>query len=115
MVPFCYLLCFGLTLYQFKTDPQAFGELGMEDPKNTIWLLLGYLLTNLFIGIVSAASRSTNAWYTFLIVPVAPITMLVLVAVKKPHGVLFENIRCSLNFAILAISILMLNLTKVVQ
>ena len=65
------------------------------------------------MGIVSAASRNTYAWYTFLVVPVAPIAMLILVAVKRPYGVLFENIRCSLNFAILALSILILNLTKV--
>jgi len=89
ILPVAYLCCLGLTLYHFQRAYQLFGELSMENHKNTIWLALGYLLTNLFMGIVAAASRNTYAWYVFLIVPLPSITIVALVATKRPYGVLF--------------------------
>jgi hypothetical protein len=85
----------------------------MDNPKNTIWVALGYLIINLYMGIVAAAFRNTNAWYTFLVIPIPAILAACLVAIKRPFDVLFENIRFTLNFSILSISILMLNLINV--
>lgn len=113
LIPIAYLCCLSVTLYYFKKTPQLFGELSMDAQSNTIWLSLGYLATNLFIGLVTAASRHTYAWYTFLIMPLLPIGMLIFVAVRRPHNVPFQNIRCSLNFAIFSIGVLVMNLSKV--